>query len=205
MQQFYKFIASRRSIRELKEKPVALAQLNRVLKAALWAPSAHNAQPWRFFVLQSMKIKAKLAEAMGDVLRQDLTADGEALMKIDELVTTSITRFTSAPVLIIVCLTMEPMDVYPDNKRQRAEYTMAVQSVAAAIQTLLLAAHAEGLAGCWFCAPLFCPDTVQQILGLPETIIPQALVTLGYADETPDPLSRQPFEKLVSFVKGEGD
>ncbi|MFX1318938.1 MAG: nitroreductase family protein [Promethearchaeota archaeon] len=204
MRQFYELITSRRSIRELKEKPVALAQLNRVLEATLWAPSAHNAQPWRFFVLQSMKEKARLANAMGNVLRQDLTADGEEPMKIDELVATSITRFTSAPVLILACLTMEPMDVYPDDKRQRAEYTMAVQSVAAAIQTLLLTAHAEGLAGCWFCAPLFCPDTVQQILRLPETVIPQALVTLGYADDMPDPPPRQPLEKLVRFIKGEG-
>jgi F420 biosynthesis protein FbiB-like protein len=140
---------------------------------------------------------------MGDVFRRDLTADGEESTKIDELVATSVTRFSSAPVLILVCLTMKPMDVYPDEKRQRAEYIMAVQSVAAAVQTMLLAAHAEGLAGCWFCAPLFCPDTVQQILGLPETIIPQALVTLGFADETPDPSPRQPFEKLVTFIQGE--
>jgi F420 biosynthesis protein FbiB-like protein len=150
-------------------------------------------------------MKEKLAKAMGRVFRQDLEADGEEPEIVDDLVHASVERFSSAPVLVLVCLTMEPMDSYPDEKRQQTELVMAVQSVAAAIQTILLAAHMEGLGGCWFCAPLFCPDAVQQALGLPEEFMPQALLTLGEANETPDPPIRHPFEEFVTFLEEMGE
>jgi F420 biosynthesis protein FbiB-like protein len=79
---------------------------------------------------------------------------------------------------------MADMDRYPDEKRSRNEYLMAVQSTAMAVQNLLLAAHAEGLGACWMCAPLFCPDVVSAELDLPADWQPQALITLGYPAET---------------------
>ncbi len=66
----------------------------------------------------------------------------------------------TAPVCVVVCLYLEDLDVYPDVERQAAETTMAVQSLGAAAQNLLLAAYALGLDAGWLCAPLFCPDTV---------------------------------------------
>lgn len=170
------------------------------MTASGWAPSAHNAQPWRFFILQAIEEKTRLAKAMGAVFRKDLEADGEEAIIIEDLVQASIERFSSAPVLIVACLTMTSMDTYSDEKRRHAEFTMAVQSVAASIQTILLAAHAEGLAGCWFCAPLFCPETVRQALELSDELWPQALILIGEAAETPDPPSRQSLEEFVTFI-----
>ena len=200
LQEFYEFIASRRSIRQFQQDLVSRDKIARILSAGRWAPSAHNAQPWRFFVLQTVSMKEKLAKAMGEVFRQDLEADGEAPELVEDLVHSSVERFSSAPVLVLVCLTMKPMDSYPDEKRQQTEMMMAVQSVAASIQTILLAAHVEGLGGCWFCAPLFCPDAVRQALGLSEELIPQALLMLGEANEKPDPPSRLQFEEFVTFL-----
>ncbi len=200
MQEFYEFVTSRRSIRQLQQAPISRDRLKRILSAGRWAPSAHNAQPWRFFVLQTENRKVQLAKAMGRAFRQDLEADGEAPELVDDLVQATVDRFSSAPVLVLVCLTMGPMDSYPDKKRQQTEFMLAVQSIAAAIQTILLAAHVEGLGGCWFCAPLFCPEAVQQALGLSEEFVPQALLTLGEANETPDPPIRQPFEEVVMFL-----
>lgn len=200
LQEFYEFIVNRRSIRKLRQTPVSRDRLKRILSAGRWAPSAHNAQPWRFFVLLTEDMKEKCAKAMGRAFRQDLEADGEEPELVEDLVQASVDRFSSAPVLVLVCLTMGPMDSYPDEKRQQTEFMMAVQSVAAAIQTILLAAHVEGLGGCWFCAPLFCPEVVQQALGLSEEFIPQALLTFGEADEIPDPPIRQPYEEVVMFL-----
>jgi F420 biosynthesis protein FbiB-like protein len=202
MREFYELIANRRSVRKFRKKTISDEQLTRIVEASKWAPSAHNAQPWRFFILQTSSEKEKLAKAMGATFRQDLEAEGEAPELIEDLVHASVERFSSAPVLILACLTMQPMDSYPDKKRRQAEFLMAVQSVAAALHTMLLAAHVEGLAACWFCAPLFCPDTVQQTLGLSDEFIPQALVTLGVADEVPEPPIRHPFEEFVTFVGG---
>ena len=71
------------------------------------------------------------------------------------------------------------MDRYPDDRRNTAEYLMAVQSTAMAAQNLLLAAHCEGLGACVMCAPLFCPGSVAEGLSLPSEWKPQMLVTIG--------------------------
>ncbi len=103
-----------------------------------------------------------------------------------------------AATLIVVCLTMEDMDRYPDARRQEAEHAMAVQSVAMAGQNLLLAAHAEGLGGVWMCAPLFCPQTVRTVLDLPPDYEPQGVIALGYPAEQHGK-TRQPLETRVIF------
>jgi nitroreductase len=89
------------------------------------------------------------------------------------------------------------MDVYADSRRARAEYLMAVQSVALAVQNLLLAAQAEGLGACWMCAPLFCGETVAAALDLPPGWQPQSLVTLGYPDSGGKPAQRRPLAESV--------
>jgi nitroreductase len=74
---------------------------------------------------------------------------------------------------------------------------MAVQSVGAAAQNLLLAAYDLGLDAGWLCAPLFCPDTVRAALDLSPTLHPQAILTLGYAAQEPKRRERLPLEALV--------
>jgi coenzyme F420-0:L-glutamate ligase/coenzyme F420-1:gamma-L-glutamate ligase len=176
----YAIMKSRRSVRRYAEQPIAPELVQRLLEAAIWAPSAHNRQPWRFVVLSSAETRRALAAAMGERLRADLTADGAAPELIERDVSRSYSRISGAPLAIMVCLSMADMDRYPDGRRNEAEYIMAVQSVAMAAQNLLLAAHAEGLGACWMCAPLFCPDVVRNALNLPADWQPQALITLGY-------------------------
>ena len=93
---------------------------------------------------------------------------------------------------------MEDMDRYADPARQNAEYLMAVQSAAMAGQNLMLAAHAAGLAACWMCAPLFCPEVARDALGLPADWQPQGLITLGYAAV---PAKRRPRKRLQEILK----
>lgn len=199
MQDFYDFVLSRRSVRNYREKAISPEQIVRILKAGMWAPSAHNAQPWRFYVLESSEKKRQLAEAMGVAFRRDLENDGETAETIELVVKESIERFSTSPILILVCLSMDTMDVYSDERRQQAEFVMGVQSVAAAVQNILLAAHAEGLGACWFCAPLFCQGIVQETLKVPSEVYPQALVTLGESAESPLTPPRRRLEEIVVF------
>jgi F420 biosynthesis protein FbiB-like protein len=192
-------IKTRRSIRRYQDKPVAPETILRLLEAAAWAPSAHNRQPWRFAVLTQPADKARLATAMGQRLRADRTVDGDDPADIEHDLARSYTRLTGAPVLIVVCLSMADMDVYPDSRRTHNEWVMAVQSTAMAAQNLLLLAHAEGLAACWLCAPLFAPETVQQTLALPEDWQPQGVITLGYPAETKEK-TRFPIDTRVKFL-----
>ncbi|MGH2536217.1 MAG: nitroreductase family protein [Candidatus Promineifilaceae bacterium] len=177
------WFSQRRSIRRFTADPVPPALLEACLEAAGWAPSAHNRQPWRFALLRNWAVKERLALAMGARLRADLAADGLEPAAIERDASRSYQRLTSAPALILLCLTMADMDPYPDARRQRNEHLMAVQSAAMAGQNLMLAAHALGLGACWLCAPLFCPDVVVATLALPAEWQPQGLIALGYPAE----------------------
>jgi coenzyme F420-0:L-glutamate ligase/coenzyme F420-1:gamma-L-glutamate ligase len=193
---FKKLLAGRRSIRRFTEEAVPVELVEHVLNAACQAPSAHNRQPWRFAVLSSDSAKQDLAEQLGAALRVARLGDGDDVNDVEADVSQSYQRITSAPVVVVVCLTMEAMDVYPDEARSKAEYVMAVQSVAMAGQNLLLAAHAEGLATCWMCAPLFSPEAVHRALELPQTWEPQGLILLGYAAEQGRKKERIPLEAV---------
>jgi coenzyme F420-0:L-glutamate ligase/coenzyme F420-1:gamma-L-glutamate ligase len=196
MDDFLSLARGRRSIRRYEPREVPQSTLEALLEAAVWAPSAHNRQPWRFAIVRGAG-RERLARAMGARLRADLERDNAPQAVIEADVTRSYERLTGAPVVIVLCLSMVDMDTYPDARRQQHEWTMAVQSVAMAGQNLLLAAHAHGLGACWMCAPLFCPDVVQDALDLPPDWQPQGLITLGYAAQTRDK-ARQPLvEKVV--------
>ena len=177
------WLKTRRSIRRYKSEPVPSVMINQILQAAIWAPSAHNRQPWRFVVIERPSTKMKLAAAMGAKLRADLSADGMSPDLIEKDSNRSFQRITNAPILILLCLTMGDMDSYPDSRRQQNEKMMAIQSTALAGQNLLLAAHSLGLGACWMCAPLFCPQVVVDTLHLPSDWEPQALISVGYPDE----------------------
>jgi nitroreductase len=100
--------------------------------------------------------------------------------------------------VIVPCLYLEDLDVYPDPERQAAETTMAVQSLGCAVQNMLLAAYAQGFDGGWMCAPLFCQGTVRAALGLAETLHPHALIPLGYPAQDPVRRPRRPLDELVT-------
>jgi coenzyme F420-0:L-glutamate ligase/coenzyme F420-1:gamma-L-glutamate ligase len=92
------------------------------------------------------------------------------------------------------------LDIYPDAGRQQSETTMAVQSLGAAAQNMLLAAYDLGLDSGWMCAPLFCPEKVVEALGLDPELIPHALLTLGYAEgDPPKRRGRKPLEELLIY------
>ncbi|WP_455277583.1 nitroreductase family protein [[Eubacterium] cellulosolvens] len=185
----------RRSIRKYSQKKISDKKIKDMLNAAKWAPSAHNAQPWRFIIISKSDLKLKLAKAMAKKWENDLKLDRIDDKIRKELINQSIRKFTEPPVLILVCLTMEDMHNYNDG-RDEAEYTMAIQSVAVAIENMLLAAKIGGLSSCWYCAPLFCQDLTREILKIPSDVEPQALIAIGYAEEKPLKTSRKNLEEI---------
>jgi coenzyme F420-0:L-glutamate ligase/coenzyme F420-1:gamma-L-glutamate ligase len=194
---FQTLIRTRRSIRRYQPEAVPPEVLQRILEAGTWAPSAHNRQPWRFVVLTEAPQREALATTMGNLLRASRTADGDDAADIDGDVARSYARITGAAVAIVVFLTLEDMDTYPDPKRSRAEELMAVQGVAMAVQNILIAAHAEGLGACWMCAPLFCQEEVGTALGVPAHWRAQALLTLGVPASKGKPPVRRPVDEVL--------
>jgi coenzyme F420-0:L-glutamate ligase/coenzyme F420-1:gamma-L-glutamate ligase len=193
-------LLGRRSVRRYLDKEVSEDSVERVLEAARWAPSPHGRQPWRFAVVTREETKARLAEAMGEEWRTNLEMDGQSAEVVEKRLEGSRRRLLDAPVLVLLCLYLEDLDAYPDAARQRNETTMAVQSLGAAAQNVLLAAYSQGLDTSWMCAPLFCPDRVAAALGLDPKLVPHALLTLGYAEaDPPKRRARRSLEDLVVY------
>jgi len=85
-----------------------------------------------------------------------------------------------------------------DNRTDNLEYSDHVQSAAAAIQNMLLAAHSMGIGSCWVCH-LPRKDALREIFGIPKHLEPIAYVTLGYYDMAPKPSKRKIFDEVASF------
>jgi len=194
MSNVFDTIRKRRSIRTYQPRTVPEAVIREVLVAAGWAPSAHNAQPWRFIVLVNASIKRELAESMAESWAIDMAKNG---LKIEsELRENRVERFATAPALILACITMDGMNKFSDQKQQNAERDLAMQSLGAALQNMLLVAHEKGLGACWFCAPGFCKQTVRKVLKIPEEVEPEALIALGYPAEKPIVQARKMYSEF---------
>lgn len=190
-------VRGRRSVRRFLPDPLPDEIVERVLEAGLWAPSPHGTQPWRFAVLRSRPARERLADAMAESWRHNLAMDGEPEEVIQGRLAGSRRRLLEAPVLILVSLYTRDLDRYPDPARAAAERTMAVQSLGACVQNMLLAAFAVGIDAGWMCAPLFCPEVVVSALGLDPALEPQALIALGHAAADPRRRPRRPLDTLV--------
>lgn len=176
-------LAGRRSVRQFSPRPLEPALVEEVIAAACLAPSPHHSRPWRFVIL-SADARARLTEAMGKHWHQDLERNGMEEARIRRLLARSRARLIATPVLILAAVVGQAQHAWPDQRRQRAEELMFVQSVGAAVENMMLAAHARGLGSHWISAPLFCPEAVRLALDLPPDFQPQALVALGYPKES---------------------
>jgi coenzyme F420-0:L-glutamate ligase/coenzyme F420-1:gamma-L-glutamate ligase len=190
-------LQSRRSVRKFQDRPVSRELIELVIEAARWAPSPHGRQPWRFVVLTKQELKLQLADQMGSTWQQNLEMDGQDADLVNIRLEKSRQRILNAPVIIIPCLFLEDLDYYPDERRQADEKTMAIQSIGAAIQNMLLMAYDLGLDTGLMCAPLFCPEVVCKALDLDPRLIPQALITTGYAAADPQRRERMPLSSLI--------
>jgi len=194
------FLRSRRSIRRFKPEPVPPECIQRILETAIYAPSAHNLQPWRFTVLSSPTAKIHLAEAITGKYRQDMVEDRMPEAEIQSQVERTIRRINEAPLVVILCRDSSRVKTQPDPVRQQREDLMSIQSVASVGLQLLLAVHAEGLGGTWICWPLFAPDETRLSLGLPKEWEPQGMFFIGYPDKTPELPERIPIKEVTIYI-----
>jgi F420 biosynthesis protein FbiB-like protein len=196
------FVEARRSIRAFRSEPVPRTELDAIVEAACLAPAPHHSRPWRFVIVDTDDAKRSLAEGMGERWRRDLLADGVAAERVASLVDASHRKLTAAPASVLGCLTWSGLDRYPDERRQRAEWGMALLSLGAAVENLMLAAADHGLASCWVAAPIFCPEEARDALALPNAWLPHALVLVGAPD--PDYVGRVrppvPMDDLRRYV-----
>ncbi len=187
----YEAIAKRRSIRKYKDKPVPRDLIEKVLGAAIRAPSGSNRQPWHFVVLQGKK-KDEVVRAFAEEVAR-LRKAGVDLGSAAE----SARIMAQAPVAVFIYDPLwRPED---DHNLGRMGSLVDTQSVGAAIQNLLLAATAEGLGSLWIADVYAAEERINRILGRTDEMV--AAVSLGYADQAPAARSRKPLSEVSTWLE----
>jgi len=192
-------IHGRRSIRRFESGPVARPALERAVLAACTAPAPHHTRPWLFVGLESELARKRLIGAMAEAWEADLRADGTPDPVIERRRAKSDALLLEAPVLIVPCVRLTGAHVYADEERSAAELQMFLLSGGAAIQNLMLALHAQGLASCWVSSTLFCKEETRHALGLPEYWIPLGSLAVG-RPPAGEPPARPPLDATDFLV-----
>jgi len=191
-QSIWEAISSRRSIRRFAPTPLSADVVRELVALACAAPAPHGSRPWRFVYVASAAARERLIDAMTAAWRADLQRDGQPPNTVAKLLARSRRQLAGAPSLLLACLSLVDARAWPDRPRRLAERDMFLQSLGAALQNLLLAAHARGLAGYLKGAPLFCQEAVARALELPPDCEPAFLVLLGYPAQGAEPPLRSP-------------
>ncbi len=169
---FIDLIQSRRSIRKFKSKPIEKEKINILVEAALRSPSSKGFNPWQFIVVQDASLIQKLSFAK---------SHGSSFLK-------------NAPLAIVVCADTSKSDVW-------------IEDASIASIFLHLAAHDIGLGSCWIqirkrahSSSLNSDAYVKEVLNIPDNIMIESIVAMGYADEVKKAHSKDTLQfNKVSF------
>ena len=151
--QFDDVIKKRHSVRSYTNFPPSGRDIEKVLEVANMAPSAGGLRSRSIMVIRKGSKTAALAEAAGG---QKFVGEASFVM--------------------VFCADTDRIRAYGD----RGKDLYCIQDTAAAVQNALLKAADIGIGSCWVGA--FDPDKVTEIMGLPDHLIPQAIVPLGYEE-----------------------
>ena len=174
-------IKNRRSHRLYKPDPVPRQVLERVCEAALWAPSGTNLQPWDITVLtgrprdEFVALASLAAEDIAPKLRELFDEETVAFVK------QFFKNLGGAPAVVAITVWRDP-DAFTQE--------IHVQSGAALMQNLLLAAEAEGLGTCWMSGVLTRENELLKYLGLEDRHL-LAITPIGYSTKTPPVVPRK--------------
>ena len=194
-------IKSRRSVRFFKPDPVPREVVERILEAAIHAPNAGNAQQWFFIVVESEEKRREIHRLLKQAHRIYATWALREHMppeKVEKWMRLIDEGMYWAPIYVAAYIDMRSPRLIPELRE--LEELMAVQSLAAAIENMILAAHAMGLGAVWLGVPLLIEKRFNEVLQPPPGCRLQAVIALGYPAEEPKPRPRKPLSEVVKFV-----
>jgi len=184
-------IRERRSCRDFLPDLVDEDAIEKILEAAVWAPSPLNMQGWEFIVITNLEIKEKVYSEAERCRQWALEKSGWKWLggyKADFL--------KSAPVIIAVIGDCKKTGVDMFLEEGNLGYQHAC---AAAIQNMHLAAHALGLGSLWF--TFFDKKNLRDILGIDPEKTPVALVCFGKAGSEPQETPRKDVKEKTTYIR----
>jgi nitroreductase len=197
MNETLRSIHRRHSVRMFTEQEVSDEDLRTILDAANRAPSAHNQQSWRFVILRRQK-KHELADLVSS-RAGDFPRPSSILLRM------AARSILSAPVVVAVANTGELIrhgsELFQVDKEAARDFfrTMEIQSSAAAVENLLLAATSLGIGSVWLGILFLMKREVLDFLGEPAGEF-MAVVPLGYPAKTTEGPKKRPLEMLIRYL-----
>jgi nitroreductase len=191
-------IRDRHSVRRFQDRDISEDLINVLLDAANQAPSAHNQQSWKFIVIRGQKKQ--------DLARLVTSRSAGFPKPSSTLLRMAARSIQSAPVVVAVANTGELIGhgskLFKVEKELARDFfrTMEIQSSAAAVENLLLAATSLGLATVWLGILFMIKDDVLKFLGEPEGEF-MAVIPVGYAERRSKGPQKQPVEKKVRYLQ----
>ncbi len=200
-------IKDRRSIRKFKPDAISEMDLHTILEAGIAAPSSKNRQPWHFTVVRG-DAKEELAQVMERGLNLEIKAHEPFLpdsMKFINGAFTSVNVMREAPVVVLVSNDLGRCTDFASNLSvdERVAELCNVQSVAAAVENMLLAAQELGIGSLWICDIFFAYPELSEWMekkNLSHGMLVAALA-FGYGDEAPKARTRKSLHDVVTFIK----
>ncbi len=206
----YELMQSRRSVRRFKPEMPDRKRIERLLEAAITAPSASNKQPWRFLVVTNPAVIARMAaavrEAVDHIARHIEAACQPAFRAYGDY----FTRFEEAPAVIVplfsrLTVLSNLVDGQLDADARERIAVMERQSgligVALAMQNTMLMAPELGLGTSGMTGPLIASHRLREILEVAPSWDIAALVPVGVPAESPPPTARKPLSQVVRWIE----
>src|SRR5664279_5682384 len=176
---FLDLIISRQSDRKYSDRQIEKDSLDRIIEAGRMAPSACNAQPWKFIVVNDPGLVLKVADAA--------TAK---LIGMNGFV-------AQAPVIIVMVREKPNLSSKIGATIKNKDYSLFDIGIAA--ENICLQARAEGIGSCiigWFDEKI-----IRKLLEIPRAKRVELLITLGYSLSEQREKRRKPVEEKVSYNK----
>jgi nitroreductase len=174
---FSQVLQNRRSVRKYQARPVEREKLEQCVEAARIAPSACNAQPWKFLIIDDEETKKRFArEVFSGIYRETLFA-------------------ARAPALAM--MVTDPLWLPPPGEFTKPTNYHLID-IGIAGEHFVLKATEMGLGTCWI--GRFDEEKAKQVLGIPEGHRIEILIAVGYpAEESIQPKEKKPLKSLFVY------
>ncbi|AMK14700.1 nitroreductase family protein [Methanobrevibacter olleyae] len=181
MADIFEVIKNRRSVREYKQEQIDDEDIEKILHAAILAPTARGEAPWHFTVIQNKELLDDINESVNNILRNSGDELLEAIAKSGKHI------MHNAPTVVIVSAKSSATNMQAD--------------VSAAIENMLLAAEGLDIGSCWLglIAAYFSIEENLKNLHIPEGYTPLYGVSLGYKVNENEPNPRD--DVLINWLK----
>lgn len=212
IQELEKIIKTRRSVRRWKNREVPDDLLKKAVELATWAPNGGNFQGWRFLVVKNRQVIENMANAVQTVADRIASwPESAAWPEEMERARKNASYFRNAPVCIATFVgryqsaTDKALEVRDtpeagEIRTFRRTAPTAIQSISAAVATMLLVFQQMGLGAVWLGAPLMAKNDIETILKAPAGMDLTGLVAVGYPEESPQ-RDRRPVEQVMELIR----